>query len=296
MKQHSKTPALAVLVLLAGCTVGGTQGYLISGEKVSNVNADGTCEPEKVFGLKSMETGAIAGSATLITTDDTIRVEYRLDEGWTWSGKPQTVIAPLPYDHDPIWTNITVPGQDVTIVEVPAADLALTCGGNFKLWLLSFALDPDGLKHHISIAFTDGPSTSYEWNTPVLCCEPADEGCTLTPGFWMTHPEAWPEGFSLTYGGTTYDADALMAILWTPAKGDASVILARHLIAAELNLANGASPAADLQAARDWMDANTSTLPAEISPRTAKGRAATKLADGLAGYNEGATGPGHCGD
>src|SRR5437773_2015587 len=59
-------------------------------------------------------------------------------------------------------------------------------------------------------------------------------------GFWKNHPAAWPVS-SLTIGGITYTESQLITVLKTPPKGDAVLILAHQLIAAELNLVNGAA-------------------------------------------------------
>ena len=61
-----------------------------------------------------------------------------------------------------------------------------------------------------------------------------------TPGFWKNHPSAWPVT-SLSIGGDTYTQAQLMTILDTPVRGDITIILAKHLIAAKLNLAAGVS-------------------------------------------------------
>jgi hypothetical protein len=64
--------------------------------------------------------------------------------------------------------------------------------------------------------------------------------CPLTQGFWKNHPNAWDGVTSLTIGGQTYTEMELLTILKTPPSGgDASLILAHQLIAAELNVATG---------------------------------------------------------
>jgi len=65
--------------------------------------------------------------------------------------------------------------------------------------------------------------------------------CTLTQGFWKNHPDAWPVS-SLTLGSVTYTQAQLLAILTQPVKGNGLVSLAHQLIAAKLNIANGADP------------------------------------------------------
>ena len=73
--------------------------------------------------------------------------------------------------------------------------------------------------------------------------------CTFTVGYWKTHgsgachngsnADTWPVA-SLTLGTVVYTKDELCAILNTQANGNALLILAHQLIAAKLNLAQGA--------------------------------------------------------
>jgi hypothetical protein len=67
-------------------------------------------------------------------------------------------------------------------------------------------------------------------------------GCTgqLTQGYWKTHPEAWRVD-SLTLGTVTYTKAELISILDTPVGGNGLIALAYQLIAAKLNVANGAT-------------------------------------------------------
>jgi hypothetical protein len=68
---------------------------------------------------------------------------------------------------------------------------------------------------------------------------PPDTGCTFTQGYWKNHPNAWPV-VELTLGTVTYSKDQLLSILHQPVRGNGLVALARQLIAAKLNEANGA--------------------------------------------------------
>lgn len=63
--------------------------------------------------------------------------------------------------------------------------------------------------------------------------------CYYTPGYWKNHPEDWPIT-EMNICGTDYDQAGLMDILQTSSKGDKSIDLAHHLIAAKLNWASGA--------------------------------------------------------
>lgn len=68
--------------------------------------------------------------------------------------------------------------------------------------------------------------------------------CYYTPGYWKNHPDAWPTD-TVTICGTTYTKAEAIDILKMPPRGDISIKLAHHLIAAKLNFASGATVAYD---------------------------------------------------
>lgn len=118
--------------------------------------------------------------------------------------------------------------------------------------------------------------------------------CTLTQGYWKTHDAAWPVD-ALVIGGQSYSKAELLELLWTPVAGDGSLLLAHQLIAAMLNVANGATPTTAIADADAWMAANADAdgrLPYGGLPSDE----VSALGDALAAFNEGATGPGHCDD
>ena len=64
----------------------------------------------------------------------------------------------------------------------------------------------------------------------------------MRQGFWKKHPSAWPVT-TLVLGSQTYTQSELLAVLRARHSGaDASLLLARQLIAAKLNVANGSDP------------------------------------------------------
>jgi hypothetical protein len=119
--------------------------------------------------------------------------------------------------------------------------------------------------------------------------------CTYSQGYWRNHPNAWPVT-SLTLGTVTYQAAELMAILDNPARGNGLVILVHQLIAAKLNIANGADSSAVQEAVTD---ADT-MIEALVVPPIGDGYLAPAqtgdLTETLTEYNEGTIGPGHCND
>jgi hypothetical protein len=119
--------------------------------------------------------------------------------------------------------------------------------------------------------------------------------CTYSQGYWRNHPNAWPVT-SLTLGTVTYQAAELLAILDNPARGNGLVILTHQLIAAKLNIANGADPSAVQQAITNA----DNMIGALVVPPVGEGYLApaqtSDLTETLTEYNEGTIGPGHCND
>lgn len=111
----------------------------------------------------------------------------------------------------------------------------------------------------------------------------------LSQGFWKTHSEAWPVS-SLTLGSQSYTQAELLAILNTPVKGDASLILANQLIAAKLNIANGSDPApisVTITHADSLLSGFTGKLPYKVKTSSTTGQAMVNDASVLDSYNNG---------
>jgi hypothetical protein len=118
-------------------------------------------------------------------------------------------------------------------------------------------------------------------------------GCTQSQGYWKNHLAAWPVS-ELTLGTVTYSAAELVDILGASVNGNGLISLAHQLIAAKLNVENGASDAA---VASDIVAADALIGGLKVPP-TGTGSLEPKvtgsLNDALTNYNEGVTGPGHC--
>jgi hypothetical protein len=115
--------------------------------------------------------------------------------------------------------------------------------------------------------------------------------CPLSQGFWKNHSNAWLVTF-LTLGSQTYSKTELQAILATPVKGDASLILAHQLIAALLNIANGSDSTVDaivatVQDANALLSTFSGKLPYNVTPSSATGQAMVNDAAVLDNYNDG---------
>lgn len=129
----------------------------------------------------------------------------------------------------------------------------------------------------------------------------AQQICVRTPGYWQTHPQDWPADHlvlgRVDYPGHTYSQSELLVILALQARGDASVILATQLIAAKLNILQGASPlpVAEALARADILLGTFQTrLPYRTRTNSPIGADMVGVADILAAYNRGEL-PGACG-
>ena len=138
-----------------------------------------------------------------------------------------------------------------------------------------------------------------------LPCTPPGKGCTYTQGYWDTHgPDpkggndyTWPEPprtAGLSLGTVPYMPTQLQSILREAPKGNGLVSLAHQLIAAKLNIANGA----DDSAIAATITAADALIGALVIPPVGTGSLSpsqtSTLNDTLTDYNEGAIGPGHC--
>jgi len=127
------------------------------------------------------------------------------------------------------------------------------------------------------------------------------ESCTFTQGYWKTHgpiptgnnSNEWPVT-GLTLGTVAYTDLELQSIFDTPAGGNGLISLAHQLIAAKLNVANGAdgTSVAGAIAAADALIGGLVVPPVGsgfLSPGSTSALNAT-----LTSFNEGDIGPGHC--
>ncbi len=123
----------------------------------------------------------------------------------------------------------------------------------------------------------------------------SQQDCTYTQGYWKNHTGVWPVA-NLTLGTVSYTAAQLLQIFNQPAAGNGLLSMAHQLIAAKLNIANGATAPAATLTAISQADALIGGLVAppigsgSLSPGSTSG-----LTNTLDNFNQGITGPGHCG-
>jgi hypothetical protein len=127
---------------------------------------------------------------------------------------------------------------------------------------------------------------------------PCTGGCTYTQGYWKNHggtgpqANAWPVS-SLKLGTVTYTQAQLLS-MFGPVKGNGLISLADQLIAAKLNVANGASDPTigGIISSADALIGGLLVPPVGsgyLSPSST-----SSLVTALDNWNSGITGPGHC--
>jgi uncharacterized membrane protein YgcG len=165
---------------------------------------------------------------------------------------------------------------------------SIECGVVFGLLTACNNLQGDGQLRRGDTEATSSSTTSGETGE--------EGGCVRTQGYWKNHSAlseqphnqiAWPISESTAICDSTW-----FDVLWTPPHGDAWIILAHQYIAASLNVAAGASAAADVQAALDEAGDMFDGCAIADGDRAH----ALELADMLDAYNNGTMGTDHCGD
>jgi len=158
-----------------------------------------------------------------------------------------------------------------------------------------------------------------------LDCEEEEDGCVLSQGYWRTHACDWPEPFApgapgtalagqcglngndpntscacdavntLNIGSIAYNQCQLLCALTRVGQGNALVILAHQLIAAELNRLNGAPQPPDCSLAdAHALIGSRNILTDSVGTQTTLGHQMTDAAHCLDLYNTGDGGVPHC--
>ena len=138
---------------------------------------------------------------------------------------------------------------------------------------------------------TGGSSSSTTTTTSSSTTTIRGDTCPQRRGFWKNHPSAWPVS-TLVLGAHTYTQSELLTVLRMPiarrAGADASLILARQLIAAKLNIAHGSDPTtigATVADADRLLAAFAGKLPYGVRRSSPLGRSMVSDGDVLDRYN-----------
>lgn len=284
--------ALAVSGLLVSTTVyAGKTGKMSTPSLSCGTSTGSSIEIQVTAG----ETGAPAGFSVQWMTKE----EFDL-YGWSDNPAPATSFCKAGFSG--------VPGASQYNLAV-GASVAVQIGDNLFDTLGASSTCPATPLNcgtdYVFRAFAHATNTLFRSDfTPTLVCrtqECSDPGCTFTQGYWKTHGPSptgnnvnvWPVA-SLTLGTVTYSDTQLQQIFDTPAKGNGLISVAHQLIAAKLNIANGASGSsiASTIAAADALIGGLVVPPIETGFLPSS--ATTSLTTTLDSYNSGLTGPGHC--
>jgi hypothetical protein len=149
-----------------------------------------------------------------------------------------------------------------------------------------------------------GASESASWSVGGEV--PCAGGCTRTQGYWSTHSEYGPARYDSTWASLPSGADTIfflsgrryLDVLAGETGGNAYLILAQQYIAAQLNQLSGASlapVAAAFDEATALFGVHRPTSPAVTKKSSSVRARFIALAEILDAYNNGVTGPGHCG-
>jgi len=192
---------------------------------------------------------------------------------------------------DEITVTETVPGGYTAsfVTQVMNADNSTTTKASVAGNAATETLINSGGQRGVLVTFT---------NTEIVAT-----GCTLTQGYWKTHAEgkkdAWPVA-TLTIGGIVYTKAELVAIMKAPTAGNGLLSLVQQLIAAKLNVIEGADDSdiadeiADADAMIDAAGGKIALGPPSspfIDPSTS-----SALNNALTAFNEGNAGVPHCGE
>jgi hypothetical protein len=215
--------------------------------------------------------------------------------GWTWPSTEVSQQGAADFTGTP--TLNTFGGQYTTFKLAPNASIMIEVGDLFQETGVSGTTSElaYGTKYHFTAFAVDGTGAAASGlSNTVNATTTQSVNCTYTQGYWKTHEGAWPV-MSLTIGSVNYTKAQLLSIFGQSVQGNGLVSLAHQLIAAKLNVAGGADPT-DAAAAIASADALIGAL---IVPPVGAGyihpSQASTLTQTLDDYNNGVTGPGHCG-
>ena len=176
----------------------------------------------------------------------------------------------------PAQTTVVYSFNDVWTGDLPEGPYTMT--GDFVL----FDIVPDRINRDedgFITAFTCGDDTGGGGEDPEV-----PDFCPRGNGYWKNHPADWSV-MNLDLGADNLGQVALLEILNASPRGDATVILARALITAKLNMAAGAGD--EISDVIDAADAFLAEHPVFSDPDKADRKAALAFMDDLGEYNSG---------
>lgn len=152
------------------------------------------------------------------------------------------------------------------------------------------AIDSDGVANGTAICANPVTLAGGQTDSTVdfgFQSNPVKGPGTGTPGFWKTHPEAWPVD-TITIGGVAYTQAQALYWLGQP-DGDKTITMFRALVSAKLNVLVGNEAScisSTISAADAWMAAN-GPVGALVKAKSAAWKAGEPLYRQLDAYNNG---------
>jgi uncharacterized delta-60 repeat protein len=168
-------------------------------------------------------------------------------------------------------------GKVMTPLLGSEAATAVAVLGDCSILAAGFSVPENSSDTHFALAKYDGGG----------CASAAP--CPNGQGYWKNNSSLWPVNM-LALGNHSYTKQELLAILNNSTTSDASIIMARQLIAAKLNAANGAevgSVEAVIMDADVLLAGYSGKLALKVKPKSSAGQAFVNVADVLDAYNNG---------
>jgi hypothetical protein len=157
---------------------------------------------------------------------------------------------------------------------------------------------PNVVVNDLRFSPSTGRLVAFTYGRGAFALQDSLNKCPLAQGYWKNNPGIWPVA-SLTLGSQLYIQAQLLALLKATAAGgttaDASLILAKQLIAAKLNIANGSDPSVVSTTIGDadrLLGILSGVLPLGVRPSSPLGQAMTADANVLDAYNNAGLTPG----
>jgi hypothetical protein len=193
---------------------------------------------------------------------------------------------------------------DLVVNQAPTVSVAnaeICLGESVVLTVVTDATDILWSTGETTKSITVSPVTKSDYTVTVT----GDSGCVVvakstvtvkscvtnpgvgTPGFWKTHPEAWPVN-EIVIGGIVYSKSAAIALMKKSTEKDMSTVMFEQLVAAKLNILIGNDPScisSTIIAANAWMTLHP--VCSKVAAGTAAWSEGEPLKNALDSYNNG---------
>jgi len=201
-------------------------------------------------------------------------------DGWNVNGNLSITVD----DYADVSWVVTLSNGDGTVAEFNGSIRVYETDTTFSVgdpWGMELCGDYEatGQFHLESASSTDDESFWIAFTC--MCDEPG--GCTGTPGYWKNHPDAWPVN-GLTVGCVDYTKEELLDIFDAPTRGDGTIKLFHHTVAAKLNVLTGAGDG--IMGSIDDADAFLCDHPLFSHPGQPYKNEANGIKDELVAYNQ----------